>query len=312
MRSRFLLGVIASLIAGTAYWWFAKQSPSHHSASRDASQNDGQPSAARPELDEAATGSTPANVTGSGSANVTPNTSAAPATRGTASTPSTGASTPSGTSPATASAPVANSINALTPAAPKAPAAPAPAAPIVTADACTTQVFTHQEAEGHEDGEACLYHKNLINLTGFAESGVEINSKSICVRANNKPVKFKYLANKKGPQIMLGAVAGPTTKISVTFCTGKMTCASDCTIPKDDFMEAIGAAETDEDLFTDRGSKVGWKKGKNPQKEEEAVQRELAELKKTVKDELRKGSLFEGWDMGSTTPAVCGRSRAQK
>lgn len=77
-------------------------------------------------------------------------------------------------------------------------------------------------------------------------------------------------------------------------------------------MEAIGAAETDEDLFTDRGSKVGWKKGKNPQKEEEAVQRELAELKKTVKDELRKGSLFEGWDMGSTTPAVCGRSRAQK
>lgn len=267
MRSRFYVGVVAVLLAGTATWWFTQKSSRRESASPSPTQ-------------EVALSQTPTEP--SKGEQVAPK---APSTVTTA-----------------------QAVSAA-PAAPAAPVAPAAPAPVVIADTCTTQVFTHHPTEGHEDGEACLYHKNLIHLTGLQG---EINPKSLCVRANNKPVKFKFVAQKQGPQILLGAVAGPKTQISVTYCTGRMTCASDCTVPKDDFMEAIGAAETDEDLFTDRGSKVGWKKGKNPQKEEEAVQRELAELKKTVKDELKKGSLFEGWDTGSTGPAACGRSRASK
>lgn len=281
MRSRFYVGVVAFLLAGTAAWWFTQKSSRLGSASPIPTPAQEVTSAGRGETNESAILQTPSESP-------------------------KGAQAASKTSSTGATAPVVSTA----PTAP-APTAPAPAvpAPVVVADTCTTQIFTHHSAEGHEDGEACLYHKNLIHLTGLQG---EINPKSLCVRANNKPVKFKFVAQKQGPQILLGAVAGPKTQISVTYCTGRMTCASDCTVPKDDFMEAIGAAETDEDLFTDRGSKVGWKKGKNPQKEEEAVQRELAELKKTVKDELKKGSLFEGWDTGTSAPAVCGRSRASK
>lgn len=284
MRSRLLVGVVAVLVGFGVYRWMSGGHPTATPSNvpeKHAAQNDSSQAQTAPEAPGRATAST-------------------------ASTPSqaTAVKTPAAlahTAPAQASAPT----QATAPAPAPAPTPTPTASPI--ADGCHSMTFSHQAAEGHEDGEACLYHKNLIKLVGVAG---EINPKTVCVRVNGKPAKFKFVPAKPEAQVLLGSIAGPTTKISVTFCTGKMTCAADCTVPKDDFMEAIGGAETDEDLFTDRASKVGWKKGKNPQKEEETLRRELAELKKNLKDELKKGSLFEGWELGNTAPASCGRAHA--
>lgn len=281
MRSRLFIGVVAVLVGFGIYRWMSGGRPTTPAPEIEA-----------PGRDTASTPSQPETTAPAAAPSNAPVPTAAPTAAKTATIPPL--------TPATqANAPSAN------PAAPT-PVPPAPAAAPV-ADSCHSMTFSHQAAEGHEDGEACLYHKNLIKLAGV--SG-EINPKTVCVRVNGKPAKFKFVPAKPEAQVLLGSLAGPTTKISVTFCTGKMTCAADCTVPKDDFMEAIGGAETDEDLFTDRASKVGWKKGKNPQKEEETLRRELAELKKNLKDELKKGSLFEGWELSTTAPASCGRAHA--
>lgn len=117
--------------------------------------------------------------------------------------------------------------------------AQAPAQPLEPT--CFTETFYHKSMSGHSDEESCSHHKNLLVL-----SHKGVNPAHVCVRVNGTPVKFQ----RKGEEVLIGSIAGPKAKITVRYCTGKLTCAEvakeDCTVPKDEFMDALGGGGADE------------------------------------------------------------------
>src|SRR5207245_943996 len=103
-----------------------------------------------------------------------------------------------------------------------------------------TMSFHHKTLASHPNEESCSHHKNLIRIKnpGFT-------SKSLCIRVNNTPVHFSAVKGKKN-EFIIGPIAGPNAKITARYCVGKMKCSEDCTIPKDEFMDAIGGGSAQE------------------------------------------------------------------
>jgi hypothetical protein len=207
-------------------------------------------------------------------------------------------SAPTATTPASKEAPTTLSTT-LAPSAlaPEAATPSAPVAPAAPAQTCFTYTYQITGAATRLDEDSFSQHRNLLTL-----KHTQVNPGSLCVRVNGIPVAF---ARVKGhsDQITISGVAGPKTRVSTSYCLGKTRCTQDCKIPKDEFMEAIGGA--------DSGAQAGvgqWDNGAADAEDEEAaradkdLRRELA----GVSDDPH--SLLKDWVIESEGPACAGRS----
>lgn len=123
--------------------------------------------------------------------------------------------------------------------------APASSAPVEAAaplEGCFTVTYKHKEARGHGGRDDCATHKNALSIAGqeaLGEIPAKLSAKSLCLRVDGVPVKFE----RAKAMLAFGAVAGPKSTISVQACLGKGPCKLDCVVPKDEFMDAIGATD---------------------------------------------------------------------
>jgi hypothetical protein len=169
--------------------------------------------------------------------------------------------------------------------------------PKLLTDGCYTLTYKHQDLADHRSGEACAQHKNLLTLPSQ-----KIAAKSLCVKVNGTPTKFAFDSKKN--QLLLSSIAGVKSEITVRYCTGSAKCAEDCTIPRDEFMEALGAIDQN-------GSQpsVTWDAGrtaKGPTQEESALDQELLGLKRELAGAERNSEeIFRGWSAEKEKPLHC-------
>jgi hypothetical protein len=175
--------------------------------------------------------------------------------------------------------------------------AKAPEAPKEIPITCFVETFKHKPTPGHDSEEACSHHKNLLKL-----SHSDINTKNVCVRVNDVPVKFERAG--KGDELLIGSIAGPQAVITVKYCTGKTSCAEakkdDCVVPKDEFLDAIGGGDPDD------GSVAKWDNGDGAAdaKLNTDVKRELADIDDTATDNHgANASIFKDWLADKPAPA---------
>jgi hypothetical protein len=175
--------------------------------------------------------------------------------------------------------------------------AKAPEAPKEIPITCFVETFKHKPTPGHDSEEACSHHKNLLKL-----SHSDINTKNVCVRVNDVPVKFERAG--KGDELLIGSIAGPQAIITVKYCTGKTSCAEakkdDCVVPKDEFLDAIGGGDPDD------GSVAKWDNGDGAAdaKLNTDVKRELADIDDTATDNHgATASIFKDWLADKPVPA---------
>jgi hypothetical protein len=164
---------------------------------------------------------------------------------------------------------------------------PAPVGP-----SCFVETFHHKATPGHSDEEACSHHKNLLKLSHAG------NPAHMCVRVNGTPVKYE----RKGDEVMIGSIAGPKSKITVSYCVGKLTCPEvakePCTIPTDEFLEAIQGGSAADD-GTPAAQWEGADSAQNNQLNAE-VKKEISDIEGAdSKDEGARGpasvSIFKDW-----------------
>lgn len=172
-----------------------------------------------------------------------------------------------------------------------------PPAAVAITEGCFNLTFSHKKLAAHEDGEACLLHKNLIVLKHPDQAKKsKINPATICMRINGKAVKYSLAPGKPG-EIILGPEAGPNAKITASYCVGKAKCSQSCVVEKDQFLSAIGA---DED--TDHAQAVGWDGKKGKSQEDMEVDNQMAALNQDLSSEGGDNSqLFAGWILEAQT-----------
>lgn len=206
---------------------------------------------------------------------------------------------------------VAAPVAGLTGATPQLAPAPGAAAPAEAQDQCVTITYHHKPTPTHNDEEACSHHKNMLKLSKLGDA--RIAAQTVCVRVNGTPVH--YLTVKGHPdELIFGSVAGPKSKVTVRYCTGKAQgCVKeDCTVPKDEFMEAIGGGDSGE-----QAAKLGqWDPDAPAAKEADVMAKLDGEVKKELEtnDDLNgrapAGEIFKDW-IGETETAACGTAQAR-
>ena len=179
------------------------------------------------------------------------------------------------------------------------------------ADQCVTITYHHKPLPTHGDEETCSHHKNMLKLTH--DDKQRINAASVCVRVNGTPVHYLTVKGHSD-ELIFGSMAGPKSKVTVHFCTGKGEgCAKeDCTVPKDEFMEAIGGSEGGS-----ANAKLGqWDPEAPAEKEADVMAKLDGEVKKELEtnDDLNgrapAGELFKDW-LGQTESTACGTTQAK-
>jgi hypothetical protein len=126
----------------------------------------------------------------------------------------------------------------------------------------------------------------------------------VCIRVNGIPVR--YLSSKKNPnEFTIGPILAKNPKVTIRACQKGVKCLEDCTVPKDEFMEALAG---EEDLSVAQNLSTGWSETEQDKK----IDRELAHFKKDLQgaDESR-GLFYQDWkivDEGSS----CERTVAKK
>ncbi|OFZ17986.1 MAG: hypothetical protein A2X94_06325 [Bdellovibrionales bacterium GWB1_55_8] len=161
---------------------------------------------------------------------------------------------------------------------------------------CFRASFSHPKLAAHSSDELCSQHQNLLTL-----KHKDVNSKSLCVRVNGRPVRFDRV--KGHPErIIIGPIAGPKAVITANYCIGKAHCPEECKIPKDEFLDAIGGTE-------EVGQQLGkWLDSDKDTGDVVAAQLD-SQLKKELADLEDKGELFSGWN-GDSEARECGRKIA--
>lgn len=149
---------------------------------------------------------------------------------------------------------------------------------VISTPTCFKLEFNHPKTAGHSSDESCSQHKNLLKL-----GHTQYNKKSVCVRVNNIPVKFE-IHPKNSDQILVGAVAGPESKIAVSYCLQENLCKEECVVPRDEFMDALSGG------ISEDGKAIAWD---DSQEGSETAQKTKS-LEKTMKREL--AALNEGSD----------------
>jgi hypothetical protein len=184
-----------------------------------------------------------------------------------------------------------------------------PAAPVL--DQCVTITYQHKPSAAHPDEESCSHHKNFLKMPEF--DGKKIAAGSVCVRVNGTPVHYLTVKGH-ADELIFGSVAGPKSKVTVRYCTGlAQGCAKeDCSIPKDEFMEAIGGGDG-----KGQNPKLGQWDPSAPAGKAADV---MAKLDSTVKRELETnddlngrapaGEIYKDW-IGQSETAVCGTTQAK-
>lgn len=182
------------------------------------------------------------------------------------------------------------------------------------ASGCFVVSYSHERTRMHEDEEDCFHHRNLIRLKHET-----IDSRSLCVRVNGTPVRFQR-DPKDSRDLIIGPVAGPDAKITAQYCVGKSSCKQDCTVARDEFLDAIGANASDGDEADDVKADVQlarWdsdgEKDANAEvsaKLQTEINREIAKVAvKAKKESTPSLALFKGWSGDSEETLQCGRSR---
>ncbi len=172
-------------------------------------------------------------------------------------------------------------------------------------EGCVTFAYRHKKSSGHTSDDACSHHKNLIRL-----KHVVVNPSTVCVRVNKRPVAFQTVKGH-ADQILIGAVAGPSTDITVRYCLGKTKCSEDCAVPKDEFLSAIGGSEIE------GGGKIAQWDPADVEKEADVN----GNLDKDIKNELerldearpdsRMAAVFQDWIAGQEA-AACGTASSSR
>lgn len=143
---------------------------------------------------------------------------------------------------------------------------------------CFRIAFQHKAVSTHGSDESCSHHKNLIKIDRAG-----IDSKSLCVRVDGIPISHQLTKNK----IILGALAGPRSKITVDYCLRGSSCNEDCVVPRDRFLDALGA---DPHTLVQH---VKW--DPNDKSESSDITKEIdPEIMKEMR-EAGEEEVFEGW-----------------
>lgn len=166
-------------------------------------------------------------------------------------------------------------------------------APAVEEPACKIVKMKPMDGKG-------TYRKNLLIIDSI------VNAKSICVKVDGTPVKFD-LFQKKSNQILIGGVRGSKAEIVVRFCREKNLCKEDCKIPRDEFMDALGASDDKVD------SAARWDDGKESDNEKQ-VAKQMSAFKDDIKAiEAKAMAQMSKWDAKESAAACVGTgSVAQK
>ena len=131
-----------------------------------------------------------------------------------------------------------------------APQASSPRTELLRTDLAKTGCFTvhynHKKLSTHSDPETCFEHENEIALK-LPKSNTSLrglNSKSVCVLVDGKPVRFR--ANTSDPhRLVFAPIAGPQSKVAARFCLGHSLCSQKCVPQKDAFLNVLEGDEED-------------------------------------------------------------------
>ncbi|MCM0606397.1 MAG: hypothetical protein KA715_09935 [Xanthomonadaceae bacterium] len=168
-----------------------------------------------------------------------------------------------------------------------APGAPVANAPIAEEPPCKIVKMKPVDGKG-------TYRKNLLIL-----SESQLNTKSVCVKVDGTPVKFS-LFQKKANQILIAGVSGAKAEIQVRYCRDKNLCKDDCKIPRDEFMDALGASDDSGD------SNARWEDGKESDTEKN-VAKQMNMFKEDLKAiEAKAIASMSKWDAKDSQAACTG------
>lgn len=161
---------------------------------------------------------------------------------------------------------------------------------------CVQLTLKHKQLSGHSSLDSCGEHRNA-----FKVAVASLNKKSVCVRVDGTPVKFDLAQSKDKSfyTITLGNIAGPMSKITARYCLGDRTCPEDCTVPKDEFLDAIGGDEVAAAPKPAQKLAHGGKWEKKPGTKDGETDGEVSdELEAEIEHELHAGrdlKVFDGW-----------------
>ncbi len=156
---------------------------------------------------------------------------------------------------------------------------------------CFTVRYSHKKIPSHSDAETCMEHENEINLR--SSSPDQINSKSICAFVEGKTVPFRPTPSDPS-RIIIGAIAGPQSRITVRYCLGRSKCPQICVPKKDSFMSALGADDAESD------ASAGWD-GSGTDSEESQLNSEVRALDQEKGQLDSKRRTFKEWMIDSTS-----------
>jgi hypothetical protein len=163
---------------------------------------------------------------------------------------------------------------------------------------CFTVHYNHKKLASHPDAETCFEHENEITLRTQESADLPkgVNFKSICTYIDGKVVPFR-LTSKNADHVVIGAIAGPQSKIAVRFCLGKTLCSQICTPIKDTFLSALGADDTTTD------PKDGWDDSEADSKDQAQLSAEVQALDRDQDQLTQKVLVFKDWIFESASPS---------
>ncbi|OFZ78759.1 MAG: hypothetical protein A2583_09825 [Bdellovibrionales bacterium RIFOXYD1_FULL_53_11] len=172
---------------------------------------------------------------------------------------------------------------------------------------CFSLSFSHIKTKGHASDEECSRHRNMIVLP---HPGIHI--KSLCVKIDGTPVRSQISQGRESTKITIGPIAGPSAIITADYCLGSVKCNADCRIPKDEFMEALGASEDDgashATIPKTRARKPAAKWDKDDATPETDLAAEIGgDVMKELADDSDLG-VFDGWHRESISEKAACRS----
>ena len=159
---------------------------------------------------------------------------------------------------------------------------------------CFAYEYHHTEAAAGKDIEDYLDYTNA-----FAIEHGPVNSKSVCVKVNQKPVKFKITQYKGQQEIEIGSVVGPDSVIRVSYCVGQAPCKEACAVKANRFMDDLTAENDEQDSF-----KESWDATNKNKKELEANAKEMRSIA-SKSDSISNRSVIREWETLKKQEWVC-------